>query len=124
MSEAADEAIKLIIAGSRHLNPSVEFIDSCIKYPKRIIRVISGGARGVDIAGEKWAEAKGLPYVRFVPGWGLHGRKVAAFVRNNDMAFYGDALLAIWDGRSPGTRHMIEAMKDLKKPVKVVIYGG
>lgn len=76
----------------------------------------------MDLAGERWAESQGLPYVRFVPGWGLHSKRYAAFIRNNDMAFYGDALLAIWDGSSKGTRHMIEAMKELGKPVKVVIY--
>lgn len=75
----------------------------------------------MDLAGEAWAEREGIPYVRFVPGWGLHGRRYAAFVRNHDMAFYGDGLLAIWDGKSPGTRHMIQAMEELGKPVKVVM---
>lgn len=61
--------------------------------------------------------------MRFVPGWGLHGKRYAAFVRNNEMAFFADALLAIWDGKSPGTRHMINAMRELGKPVKVVVWA-
>src|SRR4051812_38574035 len=111
--------MKLIIAGSRSINPSVEFIDQHIRHGV-ITRVISGGARGVDLAGERWAESKGLPYVRFVPGWGFHGKKFAAFIRNHDMGFYADGLLAIWDGKSPGTRHMILTMRELGKPVKIV----
>jgi hypothetical protein len=36
------------------------------------------------------------------------------------MAVYGDELLAFWDGRSPGTKHMIDTMTGLEKPVHVV----
>lgn len=117
--------MKLIIAGSRHLNVSVGFIDAYIQERQWIVtRVVSGGARGIDLCGEAWAESKGLPYIRFVPGWGLHGRRYAAFVRNHDMGFYADNLLAIWDGRSPGTRHMIETMKELNKPYEVIILAA
>ena len=56
-----------------------------------------------------------------VPGWLQHGKHYAAFGRNIKMAFYADALLAIWDGKSKGTKHMIESMQELEKPVKVVI---
>jgi hypothetical protein len=112
--------VKLIIAGSRTLEPTTDFISSLLLHPEKVTRVVSGGAKGVDRAGEAWAESQGLPYVRFVPGWGLHHKTYAAFVRNHDMAFYADALLAIWDGHSKGTAHMIQAMRDLNKPVKVV----
>lgn len=119
--------MKLVIAGSRHLLPPLEYLDEAIERNigiKKITRVISGGARGVDLQGEKWAEKEGLPYIRFVPGWGLHGRKYAAYIRNNDMGFYGDGLLAIWDGRSPGTKHMITTMVELNKPHWIEIYTG
>jgi hypothetical protein len=32
----------------------------------------------------------------------------------------GDALLAFWDGRSAGTRHIIGCMQQLGKPVVVI----
>lgn len=35
------------------------------------------------------------------------------------MAGYADALIAIWDGKSRGTAHMIETMKKLGKPTFV-----
>jgi len=113
--------MKLIIAGSRSLNPSVEELNNIVCQhwnPKEIIRVVSGGAIGVDQVGEKWAKKEGIPYVIFIPGWGLHGR-FAAFMRNKDMAYYGDQLLAIWDNKSKGTRHMIEEMEALGKPVVI-----
>jgi hypothetical protein len=102
--------VKLIIAGSRDIYPTVDYIAKCIKHPDKITRIVSGGARG------------GLPCVVFYPGYGLHGPKVAPFVRNNDMAFFSDGLLAIWDGQSRGTAHMINAMRELGKPVRIVRY--
>ena len=49
------------------------------------------------------------------------------------MGDFADILLAIWDGKSRGTKQMIDYMKSLGKPVHVVIvwikerindYGG
>jgi hypothetical protein len=117
--------MKLIIAGSREIIPTIEFIHARIEETfgiQKINRIISGGARGVDLAGERWAEWRGLPYVRFVPGWGVHGKKTAGYLRNIDMSAYGDACLAIWDGHSRGTLHMVEIMKKLQKPVHVIQY--
>lgn len=33
------------------------------------------------------------------------------------MAEYADVLIAIWDGKSNGTKNMIEEMQKLEKPV-------
>jgi hypothetical protein len=114
--------VKLIIAGSRDIYPTVDYIAKCIKHPDKITRIVSGGARGVDTAAIAYAKKVGLPCVVFYPGYGLHGPKVAPFVRNNDMAFFSDGLLAIWDGQSRGTAHMINAMRELGKPVRSVRY--
>lgn len=35
-------------------------------------------------------------------------RMSAGFKRNSEMARYADGLIAIWDGRSNGTKHMID----------------
>jgi hypothetical protein len=40
------------------------------------------------------------------------------------MSEYADALLAFWDGTSPGTKNMIKCMKLEGKPYKVVTYGA
>jgi len=36
------------------------------------------------------------------------------------MAQAGDVLIAFWDGRSPGTAHMVQCMRQLDKPVVVI----
>jgi hypothetical protein len=50
--------------------------------------------------------------------------KLAGFVRNEQMGNYANILIAIWDGKSKGTEHMITYMKKLNKPVFVHILTG
>jgi len=45
--------------------------------------------------------------------------KSAGIKRNEVMASYADALVAVWDGKSPGTKHMISYAK--KKKLKVYV---
>jgi hypothetical protein len=114
--------LKVIIAGSRDIwcveRNVFEFVDSC---PFRITEVVSGGARGVDRMGEYYAECNNLPIKRFTPDWEGYGKR-AGFMRNTAMALYADALIAIWDGESKGTKHMIDEMHKLEKPVKVIVF--
>jgi hypothetical protein len=121
--------VRLIIAGSRDLpsHPTLDDIHDAIdrmlvEYDIVPIEVVSGCARGVDRAGEQWAEAVGLPVKRFPvkpSDWRTYG-KFAGPRRNNEMSVYGDALLAFHDGKSRGTADMIQQMRDRKKPVRVV----
>lgn len=54
--------MKLIIAGSRTLNPSVRDIGEYVsKYNIHIREVVSGGAKGVDTSAEKYALAADQP---------------------------------------------------------------
>ena len=69
--------------------------------------VISGCARGVDTAGEEWAKARGIPVERYPADWDRYGRS-AGFHRNAEMAKVAHALIAVWDGVSRGTAHMIQ----------------
>lgn len=69
--------------------------------------VISGTARGVDQLGERYAAECGIPVERYPAQWDLHG-KSAGYRRNEQMAENADALIAIWDGASRGTGHMID----------------
>lgn len=118
--------MKTIIAGSRNIRnyPKVkEIINKTLRVActlAGITEVVSGGANGVDTLGEVWAEEHDIPFKRFPADWDSHGR-AAGFIRNEKMGDYADALLAIWDGNSRGTEHMIKYMKSLGKPVEVVI---
>jgi glycerophosphoryl diester phosphodiesterase len=69
--------------------------------------VVSGTAAGADSWGEAWACWYGVPVERFPAHWTTYGRSAGAR-RNRQMARGADALVAVWDGVSPGTRDMID----------------
>ncbi len=98
--------MKTIIAGSRGIEDGMLIAKAIYSAPWTITEVVSGGARGVDRWGEHWARLHGIPIKRFLPDWS-RGRG-AGHERNGDMAEYADALIAIWDLQSPGTKGMIE----------------
>ena len=81
--------------------------------------MLHGGARGADQLGFRWALKHHIRSRCFAPDWERFG-KTAGVRRNHQMAQAGDMLLAFWDGRSAGTRHMISCMQQLGKPVVVV----
>ena len=76
-----------------------------------ITEVVSGTAKGVDSLGEDYAESRGLPVKKF-PADRDHLGKGAGYRRNEQMAEYADQLIAIWDGKSLGTKHMIDIAGD------------
>ena len=110
--------MKVIIAGSRDITGIGSVWEAIDGTPWEITEVVSGGARGPDSNGEKWAESSGIPVKKFPADWDKYG-KGAGIVRNGEMAAYADALIAIWDGKSKGTLHMICDMVAKKKPVYV-----
>lgn len=113
------DGVRLIIAGSRRIF-DYDILESELCEPGFCIReIVSGGAQGVDRLGERWARAYGFGVKRFVPDWEKYGRS-AGYLRNEKMAQYADALLAVWDGESKGTAHMINCMRELGKPLRVV----
>lgn len=98
--------MKTIIAGSRAIT-SYYLVDEAIRFSGfDITEVVSGGARGVDHLGEVWASRHNKPIKIFPANWNVLGKK-AGFRRNIQMADYADALVAVWDGMSRGTAHMI-----------------
>ena len=80
--------------------------------------IVEGGARGVDRLARQWAEENGVPYKTFEAIWALHGF-AAGPIRNQEMAQFGDVLVAIPRGESKGTRNMILAMTLAGKPIFV-----
>jgi len=102
--------VRVIIAGSRTCT-DFKLVESAIAASGFVItRIISGGAKGVDQAGEQWARQKDIPIERFDPDWKRFGRG-AGPMRNRKMAQNADALIAIWDGKSKGTQNIIDLAK-------------
>lgn len=113
--------MKVIIAGSRGITDGSIIEKAIIASGFEITEVVSGTARGVDQLGETWATMAGKKIAKFPADWDTHG-KSAGYKRNQQMAEYADALIAIWDGESRGTKHMIDIMKKTGKPTYVFGY--
>lgn len=114
--------LRVIIAGSRDFDDFSKLMNSCIDILHEIseqndnldkIRIVSGTARGADLLGEQYAKVAGYEVSRFPADWDGLGKR-AGYVRNAEMAKYAMAdgnygvLIAFWDGKSKGTKHMID----------------
>src|SRR3972149_10592704 len=123
--------MKVIIAGSRSLlrNPSKDDLDeitkAVINSKFSVTEVVSGGALGVDRAGDLWAESLPIPIPvrKFPADWSRYG-PYAGFHRNKQMAEYADALIVFWYGASRGPRQMIWVMMGQNKPIYHAQIGG
>ena len=113
--------MKLIIAGSRLIKDytALQYAIAQNDFPS-VEEVVSGCARGVDKLGERWATENGILVSRFRANLGKFGQ-AAGLYRNWEMAEYASGLLALWDGESRGTLHMIDCMRRLGKPYEVYI---
>ena len=111
--------MKLLIAGSRTFTDDQKLCQVLAPDRHRIAQVITGGARGADQLGYRWAWKHAIRHQLFRAEWERFG-KSAGMRRNHQMAQAGDVLVACWDGQSPGTAHMIACMRALGKPVVVI----
>ena len=109
----------LIIAGSRTFTDYQLLCQTLAPERQHITQVLTGGARGADQLGYRWAWKHAIRHQLFRADWERFG-KSAGVRRNFQMAQAGDMLLAFWDGRSAGTRHLISCMQQLGKPVVVI----
>lgn len=115
--------LKVIIAGGRDFDDYVLLNQSCNEMlgDEENVEIVSGIARGADKLGEKYANEKGFLIKQFPADWDGLGKK-AGFVRNEKMAKYADVLIAFWDGKSKGTKHMIDLAIRHNLKVMVVRY--
>lgn len=101
--------MKLIIAGSRGFT-SYETLRTKLNQlglEDKQLTVISGCAKGADQLGEQWAHEFGKQLIKMPADWDQFG-KSAGYKRNEEMAKIATHLVAFWDGKSPGTKHMID----------------
>lgn len=117
--------MKVIIAGSRYFNNYEllrQYVDHILQNvsQKESIEIVSGGAKGADELGERYAKERGYKITRFPAEWNKYGR-AAGPKRNEQMGDYADALIAFWDGESRGTKHMIEYAKKKNLLVRVKV---
>lgn len=130
--------LRIIVAGGRDFKNYDLLSDTLMKYlediddtrivnnPKQV-KFVSGTARGADSLGEQFAYTWGYDVVRFPADWDTYG-KSAGYRRNAKMAKFASeennvgVLIAFWDGKSRGTKHMIDLAKRYGLKVYVVNY--
>lgn len=110
--------MKTIIAGSRSFDNYDFLKDICRNFV--ITEIVSGTARGADQLGERYAKENNIPVKRFPADWNRYGKR-AGYVRNAEMAGYGERLIAFWDGESKGTKMMIDLAEG--KGLEVYVVG-
>ncbi len=110
--------MKVIIGGGRDYDDYDGLLEAVGQSGFDITAVVSGGAKGVDALGERYANEMNKPLFIFKADWKTHGRG-AGPVRNQKMADKADALIAIWNGESRGTKNMIETATKQGLPVYV-----
>ena len=132
---------KIIIAGGRDFT----LIDSIHYELYKLIQdghlpnkleLVCGMAKGADITAKKLFNTHHLKVHKRPADWqdmttpcvpkhnkygGLYNA-LAGMKRNHAMGDEADVLLAFWDGKSKGTKDMIDYMTKLGKPVFVVNY--
>ena len=110
--------MKVVIAGSRDITDYNILLKAIKECPFQIIEVISGRARGVDTLGEQFAEDYGLKLHPFPADWKRLGN-AAGPIRNAQMADFADAVLCVWDGKSSGTKDMMNQARKRGLPLYV-----
>ena len=114
---------RIVIAGCRDFNDykeAKEYIDFCISNIRKgnEIIIVSGGASGADALGERYAKENGFKIERYPAEWEKYGRS-AGPKRNEIMAKICDYVICFWDGKSRGTKSMIEYAKKYGKPIRI-----
>ena len=117
-STCQENFVKVIVAGSREITSYIVVKDAIKNSGYDVTEIVSGTARGADKLGELWAFENDIPVKRFPADWKQYG-KSAGYKRNQQMAEYADALVAVWDGKSAGTGHMISIAKMKQMPVYI-----
>ena len=115
--------MKVIIAGGRNFRDYDKLRESCdnILVNQKEVEIVSGTAVGADTLGERYAQEKDYEVKKFTAQWDLYG-KSAGYKRNQQMAEYADGLIAFWDGKSKGTKHMIDIANKMGLKVRVIRY--
>ena len=108
--------MKVAIIGSRTL-----VIENLEEYlPQNTTEIVSGGAKGIDSSARDFAGKHNIKLTEFLPQYQKYG-KAAPIVRNREIVTYSDMVIAFWDGKSRGTKSVIDLCKKQNKPINIHI---
>jgi hypothetical protein len=112
---------KWIVAGTRTFQNYPLLCKELDKIREQIGEVVCGEARGADMLGNTYAYDNDIKVKGFPADW-EHDGKAAGFIRNEKMAAYADKAIVFWDGKSVGSKDIIDRMEKLGKEVRVIYY--
>lgn len=108
--------MKLLIVGSR----SISEFDLSPYVTDDVELIISGGAKGMDTVAEQFADKNRIDKLIMHPKYKIYG-KGAPLKRNEQMVELCDVVLAVWDGKSRGTKYTLDyARKQNKKIIEII----
>lgn len=111
--------MKIAIIGSRTL-----WVDDLKRFlPKETTEIVSGGAKGIDACARHYATENHIKLTEFLPDYARFGR-AAPLKRNLQIIEYADLIIAFWDGKSRGTKYVIENARRQGKQLKIYKYVG
>ena len=127
--------MKVAIIGSRGFDDYDLLCKLIGKIKKPISEIVSGGARGADSLGARYAKENDIPLKVFEAQWddieaeGALVRKnrygnlynsLAGFWRNKDIVDRAEMVVAFWDEKSKGTENSVQRARARKKPLIIV----
>lgn len=133
--------MKIIVAGGRNFEHYALLkmkLNEILKNVSDEVTIISGGAKGADLLGEKYAKEKGYKIKKIEADWdninvigaiiktnqfGKSYNANAGPQRNKKMADIADGLVAFWDGKSLGTKNMIDIATNMNLKVRIIKYA-
>ena len=112
---------KIVIAGCRNYSDYEEaksFINLCLYelHKEHTIVILSGTSSGADAIGERYALENDFQIEKYPADWKRFGRS-AGPIRNKQMAENFDFAICFWDGKSKGTKSMIDYVRKYGKYV-------
>ena len=105
--------MKVVVSGSRGIN-NYDYVRNAFIFSgiwkrfKSNLTILHGACKNSpDIQAGKFAKNNALKCEEYPADWDVHGKR-AGMLRNIEMGKQADALVAIWDGISKGTKQMID----------------
>ena len=112
--------IKLAIVGGRDFSdyPYLTSKIDELRQKYTVTEIVSGGAKGADSLGERYAKENHIPTKIFPAQWDVYGRS-AGYKRNVLIVEECDMVAAFWDGCSKGTKLTIDIARAQGKTVLI-----
>lgn len=105
--------MRVAVIGSRSLS-----LDISKFIPAGTTEIITGGAEGIDMSAERYADEHRLSKHIIRPDYAKHGR-AAPLYRNQRIVNLADLIIAFWDGESDGTAFTVKYARQVRKPLKI-----